>query len=313
MIAFGCAISEAEPYLRFAAPGIELAREPGSEVLAFAAVDTIARSNNILLDAAAAMDDLEALVLLSPYARITDASFAATIRSALADPQVAVVGCVGARGVRSIAWWEGSEVSCSSGFRYAYHQHGGGEFPGLPWVSTGPAPAEVDAVDGSVLVLSPWAVRELRFDETLVLGHGFDVDYCLQAGVAGRKVVTADFAVTQRRSLKIVSDLELWTEAHADFARKWTGKIPGAPVDEDIEARARRVEAEREAVRSVAYFKRLSYDGRVEALEREREAAEQTLSWRITEPLRRINKWRADRVEARVPAATGGWGRESRL
>ena len=58
------------------------------------------------------------------------------------------------------------------------------------------------------------------------------------------------------------------------------GQDPRAPADEDIQARARRVEAEREAVRSVAYFKRLSYDARVEALEREREAAERTLSWR---------------------------------
>jgi hypothetical protein len=317
MIAFGCAIGEAEPYLRFAEPGIELAREPDSEVLAFAAVDTIARSNNILLDAAARMADLEAFVLLSPFARITDPGFTAKIRDALADPAVAVAGCLGARGVRSIAWWEGTEVSCAHGFRYGYHEHGEGEFEGLPWVETTPAPAEVDALDGSVLVLSPWAVRELRFDETLVLGHGFDVDYCLQARAAGRKVVTVDFAVTQRRSLKIVSDLELWTEAHADFARKWSGRIPGMPADEDVQARARRVEAEREAVRSVAYFKRLSYDARVEALEREREAAEQTLSWRITRPLRELNKWRAERAggDARSgdSAVTHGWGRESRL
>ena len=318
MIAFGCAIGEAEPYLRFAGPGIELAREPDSAVLAFAAVDTIARSNNILLDAAAAMPELEAFVLLSPYCRITDPAFAAKIRAALADPEVAVAGCVGARGVRSIAWWEGTEVSCSSGYRYGYHEHGGGELEGLPWAQAGPAPAEVDALDGSVLVLSPWAVANLRFDETLVLGHGFDVDFCLQARVAGRKVVTAEFAVMQRRSLKIVSDLELWTEAHADFARKWTGRIPGQAADGDVEVRARRIEAEREAVRSVAYFKRLSYDARVEALEREYEAARATLSWRLTEPLRIVNKWRRDRAEATAEAtgaregevpAWQSWGR----
>jgi hypothetical protein len=288
VIAFGCAIGEAEPYLRFAGPGIELVKEADSPVLAFAAVDTIARSNNILLDAAAAMPELEALVLLSPYAQLTDGDFAAKIRAALADPEVAVAGCLGARGgVRTIAWWQGTEVSCSSGFRYGYHEHGGGELPGLPWAQSGPAPAEVDVLDGSVLVLSPWAVHNLRFDETLVLGHGFDVDYCLQARAAGRKLVTVDFAVIQRRSLKIVSDLELWTEAHADFARKWEGKIPGQPARE----------AEREAVRSVAYFKRLSYDARVDALQREYEAARRTLSWRITEPLRVINKWRADRAQ----------------
>jgi hypothetical protein len=308
VIAFGCAIGEAEPYLRFAGPGIELAKESDSPVLAFAAVDTIARSNNILLDAAAAMPELEAFVLLSPYAQLTDPAFASKIRAALADPEVALAGCLGARGVRSIAWWEGTEVSCSSGFRYGYHEHGGGELPGLPWTQCGPAPADVDALDGSVLVLSPWAVHNLRFDETLVLGHGFDVDYSLQARAAGRKLVTVDFGVLQRRSLKIVSDLELWTEAHADFARKWAGKIPGQPDSEDVQARARRIEAEREAVRSVAYFKRLSYDARVETLEHEYEAARRTLSWRITEPLRVLNKWRADRaVQAEGGAVSHGW------
>jgi hypothetical protein len=295
MIAFGCAISEAEPYVRYAKPGLDRVREADSEVLAFAAVDTIARSYNILLDAAASREGLEALVILSPYAEITDRDFCAKVRAALADPEVALAGCVGARGVRSIAWWEGSEVSCASGFRYRYDEHGGGELAGIPWVQSAPAPAEVDIVDGSVFIISPWGVQNLRFDETLTLGHGFDVDFCLQAREAGKKVVTVDFAVSERRPLKIVSDLELWTEAHTDFARKWAGRIPGAPPVEDYEALARRIEAERESARSVAYFKRLGFDARVDAAEKEFEAATSTLSWRMTEPLRRFNKWRQER------------------
>lgn len=309
MIVFGCAISEAEPYLRYAKPGIRLAAEADSEVLPFAAVDTLARSYNILLDAAASRDQLEALVLVSPFAELTDRDFCAKVRRALSDAEVAVGGCLGARGVRSIAWWEGSEVSCSSGFAYAYHEHGGGELAGLPWVQWRPAPAEVDIVDGALLVLSPWAVRNLRFDETLSLGHGFDVDFCLQARAAGRKVVTIDFSVRERRPLKIVSDLELWTEAHVDFARKWSGRIPGQPAVEDYKPLARRMEAERESARSVTYFKRLAYDARVEPYEREFKAATQTLSWRLTEPLRRVNQWRIQRNAEPQPVASRGWGR----
>ncbi len=269
MIAFGCAICETEPYLRYAEPGIRLAREADSAVLAFAAVDTLARSYNILLDAAARLPALEALVLVGPYAELTDPALAPKIRAALADPAVAVAGCVGARGVDSIAWWEGEAVSCSRGFVYAYHEHGGGELPGLPWVQTIPAPAEVDAVDAAVLILAPWAVQNLRFDETLARGHGVDVDYCLQARAAGHKVVTVDFSVSQRRPLKIVGDLETWTEAHVEFSRKWHGRIPGRPPLGDVKTRARRMEAEREAARSMSYFERLGYDARLEPLQAE--------------------------------------------
>lgn len=186
-------------------------------------------------------------------------------------------------------------MSCSSGFVFHYDERGGGEMRGLPWVECAPAPAEVDIVDGAVLVLSPWAVRNLRFDETLTLGHGFDVDFCLQARCAGRKVVTIDFSVIEQRPLKIIGDVAMWTEAHADFARKWTGNIPGQPPVDDYEALARRLEAEREAARSMAYFRRLSQDARIELYEREYQAALQTLSWKLTEPLRRVNLWRNSR------------------
>ena len=82
------------------------------------------------------------------------------------DPDVGVVGCVGAVGVRSIAWWEGSVTWAS--FTHRYDELGGGELPALSWrrdelpayAQTG----EVDTVDGFVLALSPWvgAQRALR-------------------------------------------------------------------------------------------------------------------------------------------------------
>ena len=53
MIAFGVSITDPEPYLEYAKPGIELAAEHDSEVFAFSAVGTVGRSNNLLLDAAA--------------------------------------------------------------------------------------------------------------------------------------------------------------------------------------------------------------------------------------------------------------------
>jgi Glycosyltransferase like family len=298
MIAFGCSVSEPEPYLRYAEPGIRLAAEPDSEIFPFAAVGTIGRSYNLLLDAAAAHDDLEALVIVHPHVEIADMHLCQKVRHALRDPQVAVVGCAGAAGVCSIAWWEGSVSSGPVIHRYS--EHGGGEFPGFSWTTSEAAPAEVDTVDGFLLVLSPWAVRNLRFDEGLMLGHGFDLDFCLQVRSAGRTVATADLRVIQHRSLEIISDLELWVEAHIEVAKKWRDRMPGADARAGTwKQRARRAEAEREAARAIAYSRRLSFDARVEELERSLDEAIGTISWRITQPLRRLNKWRRDTVAAR--------------
>jgi Glycosyltransferase like family len=292
MIVFGCSVSEPEPYLRYAGPGIKLAAEPDSEILALAATDTLSRSYNLILDTAAKRADLEALVLLHPHAEIADPDLCAKVREALADPEVAAVGCLGSSGVDSIAWWEGAVVR--GAVTHAYHEHGGGSFPAFEWTAPARPPAKVDAVDGFVLALSPWAVRNIRFDEQLVLGHGYDVDYCLQVRAAGRTVAVSDLRVIEHRALDIISDLELWVESHIALARKWEGRVPGRPsaVSGSAKERARRAEAERECARAVAYFKRLGYDARVQALQRALEQTTATPSWRLTEPLRALNRWR---------------------
>ncbi len=66
-------------------------------------------------------------MLVHQDAEIVDPDFCAKVRAALADPDVGLVGCVGALGVRSIAWWEGSVTWASFAHRYA--ELGGGEIP----------------------------------------------------------------------------------------------------------------------------------------------------------------------------------------
>jgi hypothetical protein len=133
-----------------------------------------------------------------------------------------------------------------------------------------------------------------------VLGHGCEVDLCLQARAAGKKVMTADLRVIEHRSLDIISDVELWVESHIAVARKWEATLTRDPAQADLSAkqRARRAEAERECARAVAYFKRLGYDARLQTLQRSLEAAAGTRSWKLTKPLRQVNKWRRDRAGA---------------
>jgi len=289
MIAFGCSISEPDPYLRYARPGIQLAAEPDAAIFPFATVGTVGRSYNLLLDAAAAHADLEALVIVHPHLEIADPDLCAKLRAAFSDPDVAVVGCAGATGVRTIAWWEG-EVSCGQ-VTHRYLEHHGGELPAYSFTTRKPPGVEVDTVDGFFLALSPWAVRNVRFDEGLVFGHGFELDFCLQVRRAGHKVMTVDLHVITHRSLKVVTDLEWWEQAHIQLARKWEGQAPYSEAPTvDWKARARRAEAEREAARAIAYSRRLGLDARIEELERQLNEATETLSWRITKPLRRANQ-----------------------
>ena len=68
-------------------------------------------------------------MLVHQDAEIVGEDFCPTVRRALSDPDVGVVGCVGAIDVRTIAWWEGSVALAS--FLHRYDEHGGGDLPGL--------------------------------------------------------------------------------------------------------------------------------------------------------------------------------------
>jgi glycosyl transferase family 2 len=293
LIAFGSSISGAEAYRRYAEPGIRLAAEPDSEMFAYAAVEPVGRTYNLILEAASARQDLEALVLVHPHTEIVDPEFCAKIRAALADAEVGAVGCAGARKTESIAWWEG-DVVCAP-VRQRYEEYGGGEIDSVPWARRQPPPAEVQTLDGQLLVLSPWAVRNIRFDETLLLGHGFDLDFSLQLRQAGRKVVVADLRVVHHRSLELISDLAVWVEAHIQIAHKWNGTLVEEPADEaGWKRRARRAEARREAARAIAMSESLKLDARVLELERELEQKTSTISWKLTASLRAINRLRRE-------------------
>jgi hypothetical protein len=302
VIAFACPVSEPDAYTQYAGPGIARVKEANSAVFAFSAVGTIFRTYNLLLDAAAQEDDLEALVLVHPHAELTDPDFVSKLRMVLAsDADIAIIGAVGARAVTDLGWWTGEPVG-GGRVEHRWSEYGGGSRRSLDWVGTLAAPpGDADAVDGFLMVLSAWAVRNLRFDESLGLGHGYDVDICLQALAAGRRVVVADIGLIHHRGLELISDLELWSEAHVRIAQKWPAILVGADAPEDDAAwreRARRAEAERECERAIAYGYALDRDARVLALQREYERVTGTRSWWLTEPLRRLNKARQDRRAA---------------
>ena len=289
MIAFGCAVTDDEIYERSALPGLELASDPDSKLFVYGAVGSVFRSYNMLLDKAKEHGDLEALVVVHQDAEIVDPEFLPKVREALKDPDVALVGCAGAVDVRSIAWWEGSVTWAS--FTHRFDEYGGGELAALSWIpekipvyaETG----EVDSIDGFVIAFSPWAIDNLRFDETIggVL-HGYDFDICMQARTAGKKVVTADLRVVHHHSLVLISRVDSWIEAHIKLAEKWHDELPITSLD--WRRRARLAEAELAALRLGAGASKLIWEHRQEAMERELDQMRTSLSWRLTRPLRSI-------------------------
>jgi hypothetical protein len=287
LIAFGCPITNGRLYETYAAPGIRLAAEPDSEVLAYQSGGSIFRAYNTLMDLAAKHDDLEALVLLHQDAEIIDPQFCEKAREPLRDPEVAIVGCAGALGVRNISWWEGMVTWAS--FSHRYDEMGGGDIPGLSWhvdrVPSYAVTGEVDVIDGFIIVMSPWAVRKLRFDESLGLLHGYDLDICLQAKAARKKVVTTDFRAIHHHSLDLIGDQEAWVTAHMRIAEKWESRFSD-DRGSDWKQRARRAEAELEAMRvqlrlAEHYITRLSEDYH---------QMQRSKSWRWAAPFRWLGR-----------------------
>ena len=295
MIAFGCAITRPDVYREAAGPGLRRAAEPDSELFEHSAPGTLFENYNALIERAAALDDLEALVLVHQDTEIVDDDFCSRAREALADPEVGLVGSVGAVGVRSIAWWEGSVATAS--FVHRFGEHGGGDLPAFSW-SWDEAPpyarlGEVETLDGFLLVLSPWTVRNIRFDESLGTLHGYDFDFCLQVREAGRKVVTADLRAIHHHSLDLVSQPESWIEAHMRIAEKWDGRMPHVGTAAGSwKERTRRAEAERDAAGLEARARALKAEARVRELEFALGEATGSISWRLTGPLRRLSRLR---------------------
>jgi hypothetical protein len=288
MIAFGSAITDPTMYENACGPGIARAKEADSVVLARAAAGSIYRSYNMVMDQAAELEGLEALVMLHQDAEIVDTDFCRKVRESLRDPEVGVVGCVGAVGVRSIAWWDGAVTWAS--FTHRYSEFGGGAFEAFGWEGAQKPPyaeiGEVDTVDGFVMVFSPWVVQNLRFDESLGQLHGYDFDFCLTVREAGKKVVTQDLQLVHHHSLDLVSNPDTWVEAHMRIAEKWEDRMPqvGAGPD-DWKARARRAEAEAAVWRTIARAEEMKRHAAVEEVT-------SSVSWRVTKPLRALNRIR---------------------
>lgn len=186
MIAYGTCIGSDDRFARCAEPGILRAAGPDPVVLKRWEQKSLFAGYNSILDEARELPDLEALVLLHDDTELQDADFEAKVRELFSDPSIGLAGAIGASHVTSLRWWEGE-------------LHGRASWNGPPdegpRVSDyGAETVDVDCVDGFLLVLSPWVVGHLRFDDQTF--HGFDgygVDLGFTVRRSGKRVVVRDF------------------------------------------------------------------------------------------------------------------------
>ena len=111
-------------------------------------------------------------MLVHQDAEIVEPDFCEIVRGPLEDPDTGLIGCVGAvgRAQYRVVGGVGDVRLVHQPLRGARGRRSGVRFS---WAWT-EAPAyarigQVETLDGFVLVLSPWVVRNIRFDETL--GH----------------------------------------------------------------------------------------------------------------------------------------------
>jgi hypothetical protein len=91
-------------------------------------------------------------------------------------------------------------------------------------VDFGERVGEVDALEGSILVFSPWAIRNLRFDTSYPGFHGYDCDISMQAQRANKRVLVIDLDTHHHSTLGFKSGEihQSWIQANAIFQSKWS-------------------------------------------------------------------------------------------
>lgn len=183
VFAYGVCIGNESRYRNYARPGIERAVVDGARAFERRNQQSIFEAYNSILEEARATcsKEFEGLILVHEDLEIRS-PLESTLRGEFRNADVAIVGAIGGRGVRSVRWdravvTKGHAPDAAHGA----NDHGRGAF-------------DVDMVDGLLLALSPWAVAHLNFDTAAYKGfHGYDADICMQARAHGRRVRTADF------------------------------------------------------------------------------------------------------------------------
>lgn len=176
-LVYGICAGPSGKYHRLARPGIEAIAADAVVWVAFDQ-ESIHSAYQTMIERARDQG-VGGLVLLHDDVVIRDSLFPAKVEKVFEDPDVGVVGVVGARRPVSAEWWW-------------YESYGWVEET-ASIVDKGRTTTDVDVVDGVLLALSPSALRIVNLDATMYPGfHGYDLEICSQTRAAGLRVVVVD-------------------------------------------------------------------------------------------------------------------------
>jgi hypothetical protein len=181
-------------------------RTEGRPLVALYGQTQLTVAYNTILDAYRGKD-VDAVILLHDDLEITDPAAEEKFLGALAE-DVAIVGVCGGVGDKTLAWWTSETI--------------GHQMTDSGLLDFGPRTGDVAFVEGSIMVFSPWAVENLRFDERYPGFLGYD-DVCLTARAMGKRVTVADVDTHHHSTVGFKSPAiaRAWDVAEEIFREKW--------------------------------------------------------------------------------------------
>jgi GT2 family glycosyltransferase len=227
VIVVGCCVGPGGRYERIAGPALHRVLRPQDEVVLVEGATSITAAYNSVLARARAADSCEGVLLIHDDLELGGPQVRDQLVQALHEPGVGLVGVVGGRDLAWGKWWSGRALA-------------GHVVDRLGDRVLGPLHADVDAVDGCLLLVAPAALH-LDFD---VVGfpafHGYDVDFSLQVRDAGLRVVTRPVE-HRHRDKGNTGDQTAFELAMRTLERKWPTWIrPLTPWERLVRRLARR-------------------------------------------------------------------------
>lgn len=201
-IMYGCCVGSWDKFEQYVVPRNDRL------VMALSGQRSISEAYNRMIKVA--LDEqVDALVLQHDDLEIIEPpdSFENKILDAVARPDVALVGVAG--GGPSMSWWNinpiGHQLTDSGPLEFGNARAG-----------------DVHMIEGSLMVLSPWAISHLQFDEGYEF-LGYD-DICLEARRFGKRVIVVDIDTHHHSTVgyKSESVRQMWERSEKIFNQKWS-------------------------------------------------------------------------------------------
>jgi hypothetical protein len=205
-IAYGVCVSSWDKFRDYVAPGLS---SMTSSVHALHGRAAIAQAYNQILDACS-FDGTEVLILQHDDLEITDPDGVAKLLAPFEDSSVALVGVAGGGGAHGLAWWGQSPIG---------HQR-----TDVMDIDFGTRTGDVDLLEGSLLVFSRWAIRNLRFDESFPGFHGYDeIAMQVKGYFPDRRNVVVDVDTHHHNAMgfKSPESHAEWLAADELYRKKW--------------------------------------------------------------------------------------------